>query len=65
MKKCILCNRVILNINKRKKINKFCSKKCMRIYTYARTRNQKSIYVKIPMDTYIQLLNNNCTPLQT
>lgn len=55
-KKCAICKRVISSVNKRKHIHKYCSKKCMLLAQKIRDRQQKTVYVKIPIDIYKQLL---------
>lgn len=57
-KKCFICNRVISSVGLRKKIFKYCSKKCMIIGTRQRDRNQKNVYVKIPINMYYKLFEN-------
>lgn len=57
-KKCFICRRVISSVGMRKKISKYCSKKCMVIGTKQRDRNQSHIYVKIPVSMYHKLFEN-------
>ena len=57
-KNCLICRRVISSVGLRKKISKYCSKKCMVIATKQRDRNQTHIYVKIPIDMYYKLFTN-------
>ena len=47
-RKCLLCNKLLIK-GERKSISKFCSKRCMNINTKVRKRNQKSIYIRIPI----------------
>jgi endogenous inhibitor of DNA gyrase (YacG/DUF329 family) len=54
-KKCFICRRLIASVGQKKRISKYCSKKCMVIGTKQRDRNQKHVYVKIPIDMYYKL----------
>ena len=55
-KKCFVCKKVISSVNKRKKINKYCSKKCMLLAQKMRDRQQKYVYIKIPIDIYREMI---------
>ena len=55
-KKCFVCKKVISSVNKRKKINNYCSKKCMLLAQKMRDRQQKYVYIKIPIDIYREMI---------
>jgi endogenous inhibitor of DNA gyrase (YacG/DUF329 family) len=47
-RKCLVCEKPLVK-GERKKLSKFCSKRCMNISTRVKDRGQKYITVKIPI----------------
>ena len=50
-KDCLICGRSILKVGLRKHANKYCSKKCMFTANKVRVNGQKTIRVRIPIES--------------
>ena len=50
-KDCLVCGRSILKVGLRKHANKYCSKKCMFTANKVRVNGQKTIRVRIPIES--------------
>ncbi len=56
LKKCIVCERSILDVGERKGASKFCSDACMYIGTKVRVRNQEFIHFKVKIKDYPEVI---------
>lgn len=50
---CILCHRNILGVGSRKRVSKYCSKKCMFTHSRIRLRKDKFIMIKVPIKEFL------------
>ena len=50
-KDCLICGRSILKVGLRKHANKYCSKKCMYTANKMKRNGQKTIRVRIPIES--------------
>ena len=52
-RECVLCHRNILEVGNRKRVSKFCGKRCMFTHNRIMKRKDKFIMIKVPVKDFL------------